>query len=87
MPANMRSTPGMTPRQLLANMAAGKVLQRDFTIVDGWTFAELRAGAGPGSTRLQHDSARRWTTPRSCSGSALPAKLPKGASCRRPTPT
>ena len=34
--------PGVTPRQLLANMAAGKVLQRDFTIVDGWTFAELR---------------------------------------------
>lgn len=34
--------PGMTPRQLLANMAAGKVLQRNFTIVDGWTFAELR---------------------------------------------
>lgn len=34
--------PGMTPRQLLANMAAGKVLQRNFTIVDGWTFSELR---------------------------------------------
>jgi UPF0755 protein len=33
---------GITPRQLLANMAAGKVLQRNFTIVDGWTFAELR---------------------------------------------
>ncbi|MEO7052315.1 MAG: endolytic transglycosylase MltG [Rhodanobacter sp.] len=34
--------PGVTPRQLLANMAAGKVVQRDFTIVDGWTFADLR---------------------------------------------
>ena len=34
--------PGITPRQLLADMAAGKVLQRNFTIVDGWTFAELR---------------------------------------------
>ena len=33
---------GMTPRQLLGNMAAGKVLQRNFTIVDGWTFSELR---------------------------------------------
>lgn len=33
---------GITPRQLLANMATGKVLQRNFTIVDGWTFAELR---------------------------------------------
>ena len=34
--------PGMTPRDLLSNMAAGKVLQRNFTIVDGWTFRELR---------------------------------------------
>ncbi len=34
--------PGLTPRALLANMAAGRVLQHDFTIVDGWTFAELR---------------------------------------------
>ena len=33
---------GTTPRQLLAAMAAGKVVQHDFTIVDGWTFAELR---------------------------------------------
>ncbi len=48
--------PGLTPRQLLANMAAGKVLQRNFTIVDGWTFGELRqalASAG----KLNHDSA------------------------------
>ena len=35
-------TPGLTPRQLLLNIAAGKVLQRNFTIVDGWTFAQLR---------------------------------------------
>ncbi|WP_266168141.1 endolytic transglycosylase MltG [Dyella subtropica] len=35
-------TAGMTPRDLLANMAAGKVLQRNFTIVDGWTFRDLR---------------------------------------------
>jgi UPF0755 protein len=33
---------GLTPRQLLANMAGGKVLQRHFTIVEGWTFRELR---------------------------------------------
>lgn len=33
---------GITPRELLANMAAGRVLQHDFTIVDGWTFHELR---------------------------------------------
>ena len=35
-------TTGMTPRDLLLNMAAGKVLQRNFTIVDGWTFRDLR---------------------------------------------
>lgn len=33
---------GMTPRDLIANMAAGKVLQRSFTIVDGWNVRELR---------------------------------------------
>jgi UPF0755 protein len=37
---------GITPRQLLANMAAGRVLQRNFTIVDGWTFRDLRAALG-----------------------------------------
>jgi UPF0755 protein len=34
--------PGTTPGQLLDAMAAGRVLQRDFTIVDGWTFHQLR---------------------------------------------
>jgi UPF0755 protein len=33
---------GMTPRDLIANMAGGKVLQRNFTIVDGWNVRELR---------------------------------------------
>ncbi|MEO8809107.1 MAG: endolytic transglycosylase MltG, partial [Rhodanobacter sp.] len=47
---------GITPRQLLANMAAGKVLQRNFTIVDGWTFAELRQSLARAS-QLAHDSA------------------------------
>ncbi len=46
---------GMTPRQLLANMSAGKVLQRNFTIVDGWTFAELRQALG-NADKLRHDS-------------------------------
>jgi UPF0755 protein len=46
---------GMTPRQLLANMAAGKVLQRNFTIVDGWTFAELRQALGH-ADKLMHES-------------------------------
>ena len=48
--------PGITPRQLLANMAAGKVLQRNFTIVDGWTFAELRQALAH-AEKLKHDSA------------------------------
>lgn len=48
--------PGITPRQLLANMAAGRVLQRNFTIVDGWTFAELRQALAR-AEKLQHDSA------------------------------
>ncbi len=34
---------GTTPRRLLADMASGKVLQHRFTIVDGWTFDQLRA--------------------------------------------
>ncbi len=34
--------PAMTPRELLAAMAAGRVVQHAFTIVDGWTFRQLR---------------------------------------------
>lgn len=49
--------PGVTPRQLLANMAAGKVLQRNFTIVDGWSFAELRQALAKAG-KLQHDSTQ-----------------------------
>ena len=48
--------PGITPRQLLANMAAGKVMQRNFTIVDGWTFNELREALA-GAEKLKHDTA------------------------------
>ncbi|MFC5437602.1 endolytic transglycosylase MltG [Rhodanobacter umsongensis] len=47
---------GLTPRQLLADMAAGKVLQRNFTIVDGWTFSELRQALAR-AEKLNHDSA------------------------------
>jgi UPF0755 protein len=46
---------GITPRLLLANMAAGKVLQRNFTIVDGWTFGELRQALTK-ADKLGHDS-------------------------------
>jgi UPF0755 protein len=48
--------PGMTPRQLLDNMAKGKVVQRNFTIVDGWTFSELRQALAT-AEKLQHNSA------------------------------
>jgi UPF0755 protein len=48
-------TPGLTPRELLANMAAGRVLQRNFTIVDGWTFQELRHALAR-AKKLKHDS-------------------------------
>jgi peptidoglycan lytic transglycosylase G len=34
--------PGITPQELLRRMAAGEVLQHRFTIVDGWTFRQLR---------------------------------------------
>ncbi|HEY4146579.1 endolytic transglycosylase MltG [Pinirhizobacter sp.] len=34
--------PGITPRGLLDNMAAGRVIQRYMTIVDGWTFVDVR---------------------------------------------
>lgn len=34
--------PGLTPRAFLAKMAANQVIQHQFTIVDGWTFAQLR---------------------------------------------
>jgi UPF0755 protein len=35
--------PGITPRMLLQKMAAGDVIQHHFTIVEGWTFAQVRA--------------------------------------------
>lgn len=47
--------PGMTPRDLIADMASGKVMQRNFTIVDGWTFADLRRALAAVET-LRHDT-------------------------------
>jgi UPF0755 protein len=46
---------GITPRQLLDNMANGKVMQRNFTIVDGWTFHEMLQALAK-ADKLQHDS-------------------------------
>lgn len=54
-------TPGMTPRDLIEAMATGKVVQHAFTIVDGWTFRELRlalaAETGLGQTLPGLDDA------------------------------
>ncbi len=43
----------ITPRQLLHNMAIGRVVQRNFTLVDGWTFRQVR-GALSGASKLKH---------------------------------
>lgn len=45
--------PGMTPRVLLENMAAGRVLHRRITLVDGWTFAQVRLALAK-APRLRH---------------------------------
>jgi UPF0755 protein len=47
---------GMTPRDLIGDMANGKVMQRNFTIVDGWSFADVRRALGATDT-LSHDTA------------------------------
>jgi UPF0755 protein len=46
--------PGMTPRSLLTKMAAGEVIQHHFTIVERWTFAQLREA-------LAHDADLKQT--------------------------
>jgi UPF0755 protein len=48
--------PGMTPRDLIGDMASGRVMQRNFTIVDGWTFADLRRALAAVDT-ISHDTA------------------------------
>ena len=49
-------TAGMTPRDLLLNMAAGRVVQRNFTIVDGWNFREVRQALAK-ADKLKQDGA------------------------------
>ena len=57
---------GITPRELLRRMAAGEVVQHRFTIVDGWTFRQLRTALAAESglkqtltTETDEDIARR----------------------------
>jgi len=45
---------GITPRALLAKMASGEVIQHHFTVVEGWTFAQLREA-------LAHDVGLKQT--------------------------
>jgi UPF0755 protein len=49
--------PGITPRMLLAKMIAGDVIQHHFTIVEGWTFAQVRAALAADSGIKQTISA------------------------------
>ncbi len=46
---------GLTPRTLLVRMARGSVVQHAFTIVEGWTFRELRAALAKEPT-LRHET-------------------------------
>lgn len=47
--------PGITPRALLQNMRAGRIIQYRFTIVEGWNFRQLRA-ALDAATPLLHQT-------------------------------
>lgn len=46
-------TPGTTPRQLLEQIAAGRVVQYALTVVEGWTFAQLLQALAA-HPKLQH---------------------------------
>lgn len=50
-------TPGITPPLLLKHMATGQVVQHNFTLVDGWSFKQVRAALAEESG-LVHDSAQ-----------------------------
>jgi UPF0755 protein len=45
--------PGLTPTELLRKMAAGDVVQHHFTIVEGWTFRQLRLALAQDQGLLQ----------------------------------
>ena len=47
---------GITPGVLLRNMAIGRVMQRDVTLVDGWNFAQVRQALAK-ADKLSHDTA------------------------------
>lgn len=49
--------PGITPRTLLQNMRAGRIIQYRVTIVEGWSFRQLRAALNA-ATPLLHETAQ-----------------------------
>lgn len=49
--------PGITPREILRAMRDGKVVQRRFTLVEGWNIRELRAALAKASP-LEHETAQ-----------------------------
>ncbi|GGA18125.1 endolytic transglycosylase MltG [Dyella nitratireducens] len=49
-------TQGITPEQLLTAMAQGKVMQRDVTIVDGWTFRDVLQALAK-ADKLKHETS------------------------------
>jgi len=46
-------SPGMTPRNLLERLEKGEVIQRKFTIIEGWNFRDLRKALA-GDSLLTH---------------------------------
>jgi UPF0755 protein len=50
-------TPGMTPRELLSRLANGEVLQRKFTIIEGWNIRELRRALAAEALLAQESAA------------------------------
>ena len=60
-------SPGMSPRALLERLAAGEVIQRKFTIVEGWNFRDLR-------TALEGDAMLKSST-RGLDDAAVMARL------------
>ncbi|WDS36138.1 endolytic transglycosylase MltG [Pseudoxanthomonas sp.] len=49
--------PGTTPRTLLQNMRAGRIIQYRFTIVEGWNFRQVRAALNA-ATPLLHETTQ-----------------------------
>ena len=52
-----RIEPGTTPRKLLMDMRDGRVVQHKITIVEGWTFRDVRAALAKAEP-LVHDAAQ-----------------------------